>query len=75
MSLAPTLTHALLPDGGHRVLLIQLDPGPLRVKNCLTHVRIMAALEDDRNLGNVGHRGPETPFAYCCRSKPVVEPT
>jgi hypothetical protein len=28
VSLAPTLTHALLPDGGRRVVLIQLDLGP-----------------------------------------------
>jgi hypothetical protein len=64
MSLAPTLSHALLPDGGSWILLIQLDPGPLRVKECLAHIRIVAALEDGRNPGNVGHRGPETPFAY-----------
>jgi hypothetical protein len=64
VSLAPTLTHALLPDGGSWILLIQLDPGPLRVKKCLTHVRIVAALKDGHNPGNVGHRGPETPFAY-----------
>jgi hypothetical protein len=64
VSLASTLTHALLPDGGSWILLIQLDPGPLRVKEHLAHIRIMAALEDGRNPGNVGHRGPETPFAY-----------
>jgi hypothetical protein len=64
VSLAPTLTHALHPDGGRWVLLIQLDPGPLHVKKCLTHIRIVAALEDGRNPGNVGHRGLETPFAY-----------
>jgi hypothetical protein len=64
VSLAPTLTHALLPDGGSWILLIQLDLGPLRIKECLAHVQIVAALEDGRNPGNVGHRGPETPFAY-----------
>jgi hypothetical protein len=64
VSLALTLTHVLLPDGGRRVLLIQLDPGPLRVKKCLTHIRIMAALKDGCNPGDAGHRGPETPFAY-----------
>jgi hypothetical protein len=64
VSLAPTLTHVLLPDGGHRVVLIQLDPSPLRVKDCLTHIRIMTALEDGRHHGDVGHRSPETPFAY-----------
>jgi hypothetical protein len=64
VSLAPTLSHAFLPDGGSWILLIQLDPGPLRVKECLAHVRIVAALEDGHNPGNIGHRGPETPFAY-----------
>jgi hypothetical protein len=64
VSLAPTLTHALLPDGERRVVLIQLDPSPLRVKECLTHIRIMAALEDGRHPGYVGHRSPETLFAY-----------
>jgi hypothetical protein len=64
VSLAPTLSHALLPDGGSWVLLIQLDPDPLRVKEYLAHVRIVAALKDGRNPSNVGHRGPETPFAY-----------
>jgi hypothetical protein len=64
VSLAPTLTHALLPDGGSWILLIQLDLGPLRVKKCLTHIRIVTALQDGRNPGNVSHRGPETPFAY-----------
>jgi hypothetical protein len=64
MSLAPTLTHTLLLDGGSWILLIQLDPGPLCVKKCFTHVRIVAAFKDGCNPGNVVHRGPETPFAY-----------
>jgi hypothetical protein len=64
VSLAPTLTHARLPDGGRRVVLIQLDPGPLRVKECLTYIWIMIALEDGHHLGDVGHRSPKTPFAY-----------
>jgi hypothetical protein len=64
VSLAPTLTHTLLPDSGRRVVLIQLDSSPLRVKECLTHVRIMTALEDGRHPSDVGHRSLETPFAY-----------
>jgi hypothetical protein len=64
VSLAPTLTHTLLSDGGRRFVLIQLDPSPLRVQECLTHFRIMTALEDGRHPGDVGHRSPETPFAY-----------
>jgi hypothetical protein len=64
VSLAPSLTHALLPNGGRRVMLIQLDPGPLHVKECLTHIWIMTALENGRHPGNVGHRSPETSFAY-----------
>jgi hypothetical protein len=64
MSLAPTLAHALLPDSRRPILLIQLDPGPLRVKKCLVHIRIFTALEYGRNPGDVGHRRPEAPFAY-----------
>jgi hypothetical protein len=64
VSLAPALAHALLPEGRHRVLLIQLDLGPLHVKKCLTHIRIISALEYGRNPGDVGHRSPEAPFAY-----------
>jgi hypothetical protein len=64
VSLAPALAHALLPDGRHRVLLIQLDPGPLRIKKCLTHIWIVTALEYSRNPGDVGKRSPEAPFAY-----------
>jgi hypothetical protein len=30
----------------------------------LTHIRIVTALENGRNPGNVGHRSPETPFTY-----------
>jgi hypothetical protein len=36
-------------------LLIQQDPGPLHIKKCLTPIRIITALEDGRNPGNVGH--------------------
>jgi hypothetical protein len=64
VSLAPTLTHVLLPDSRRWVLLIQLDLGPLRVKKCFAHIRIVTALEYGRNPGDVGHRGPEAPFAY-----------
>jgi hypothetical protein len=64
VSLTSTLAHALLPDGGRRVVLIQLDPSPLCVEKCLTYLRIVAALEDGRHPGDVGHRSPETPFAY-----------
>jgi hypothetical protein len=64
VSLAPALAHVLLPDCRHRVLLIQLDLGPLHVKKCLTHIRIITALEYGRNPGDVGHRSPEALFAY-----------
>jgi hypothetical protein len=64
VSLAPALVHALLPDGRRRVVLIQLDPGPLRVKKCLMHIRIVTALEYGRNPSDVGHQSPEAPFAY-----------
>jgi hypothetical protein len=64
VSLAPALAHTLLLDGRCRVVLIQLDPGPLRVKKCLTHIRIVTTLEYGCNPGDVGHQSPETPFAY-----------
>jgi hypothetical protein len=64
VSLALALTHALFPDSRHWVLLIQLDPGPLRIKKCLTHIRIVTALEYGRNPGDVGHQSPEASFAY-----------
>jgi hypothetical protein len=64
VSLAPALAHAHFPDSRHRVLLIQLDPGPLHVKKCLTHIRIVTTLKYGRNPGDVGHGSPEAPFAY-----------
>jgi hypothetical protein len=64
VSLAPALTYTLLSDGGRQAVLIQLDPGPLCIKERLTHFRIMAALEDGRYPGDVGHWSPETPLAY-----------
>jgi hypothetical protein len=64
VSLASALAHALLPEGRRWVLLIKLNPGPLRITKCLTHVRIDAALEYGHNPGDVGHRSPETPLAY-----------
>jgi hypothetical protein len=64
VSLASALAHMLLPEGRRRVLLIKLNPGPLRVMKCLTHVRIVTTLEYGRNLGDVGHRSPEVPLAY-----------
>jgi hypothetical protein len=45
-------------------MLIQLDPSPLRVKKCLTHIQVITALEDGRNPSDVGHRSPEASFAY-----------
>jgi hypothetical protein len=64
VSLTLALAHALLPDGRRWVVLVQLDPGPLRVKKCLTHIRIITALEYGRNPNDVGHRSPEAPFTY-----------
>jgi hypothetical protein len=45
-------------------MLIQLDPSPLRIEECLTYLRVVAALEDGRDPGDVGHRSPEAPLAY-----------
>jgi hypothetical protein len=64
VALAAALAHALIPDGGRRVMPIQLNLGPLRVKKCLTHIRVITALEDGRDPGDVGHWSPEASFAY-----------
>jgi hypothetical protein len=37
---------------------------PLCVTKCLTHVRMVAALEYGRDPSDVGHRSPEAPLAY-----------
>jgi hypothetical protein len=63
-SLTLTLVHTFFPDGGRRIVLIQLDPSPLRVEECLTYLRIVAAPEDGRHPSDVGHRSLETPLAY-----------
>jgi hypothetical protein len=52
-------------------VLIQLDPSPLRVEECLAYLRIVATLEDGRDPGDVGHRSPET--LLTCGSKLRVE--
>jgi hypothetical protein len=59
VSLAATFAHALFHDGGSRVLLIELNPSPLRGAKCLTQVWIVTALEYSSYLGDVGHRSPE----------------
>jgi hypothetical protein len=64
VSLASAFAHVLLLEGRYRVLLIKLNPGPLRVTKSLTHVRIVTALEYGCNPGDVGHRSPEAPLAY-----------
>jgi hypothetical protein len=51
MSLASAFAHAFLPEGRRQVLLIKLNPSPLRVTKCLTHVRIVTALEYGLNPG------------------------
>jgi hypothetical protein len=43
VSLASAFAHALLPDGRRRILLIKLNPSPLRVTKCLAHVWIVTA--------------------------------
>jgi hypothetical protein len=64
VSLASAFAHALLPDGRRRVLLIKLNPSPLCVTKCLTHVWVVTALEYSSNPDDVGHRSPEAPLTY-----------
>jgi DNA-binding helix-hairpin-helix protein with protein kinase domain len=53
----------LLLESRHRVLLIKLNPSPLCVMKCLTHIWIVTTLEYSRYPGDVGHRSPEAPIA------------
>jgi hypothetical protein len=64
VSLAAAFAHALFPDGGRRVLLIELNPSPLRVAKCLTQIWIVTALEYSSYPSNVGHRSPKAPLTY-----------
>jgi hypothetical protein len=64
MGLASAFAHVLLPEGRRRVLLIKLNPCPLSVTNCLTHVWIVTTLEYGRNPSDVGHWSPEASLAY-----------
>jgi hypothetical protein len=64
VSLASAFAHALLPDGGRRVLLIKLNPSSLRVTKCLTQIWIVTALENSSYPGDVGHRSPEASLSY-----------
>jgi hypothetical protein len=64
MSLASAFAHTLLPDGRRQVLLIKLNPSPLRVTKCLTHVWVVTALEYSSYPSDVGHRSSEAPLAY-----------
>jgi hypothetical protein len=50
-------------DGGRQVLLIELNPRPLRIAKCLTQVWIITALEYSCYPGDVGHRSSEAPLA------------
>jgi hypothetical protein len=64
MSLASAFAHVLLPEGRRRVLLIKLNPSPLCVTKCLTHVWIVTALEYSCYPSDVGHWSSEAPLAY-----------
>jgi hypothetical protein len=64
VSLASAFTHALLPNGRCRVLLINLNPSPLHVTKCLMHVWVITALKYSSYPGDVGHRSPEAWLAY-----------
>jgi hypothetical protein len=63
MSLAAAFAHVFFSDGGRGVLLIELNPRPLRVEKCLTQVWIVTALEYSGYPGDVGHGSSEAPLA------------
>jgi hypothetical protein len=56
--------HLFFSDGGRRVLLIELNPCPLRIAKCLTQVGIVTALEYSGYPSDVGHRSSKAPLAY-----------
>jgi hypothetical protein len=64
VSLTAAFAHVFFSDGGRRVLLIELNPCPLRVAKCLAQVWIVTALENGGYPGDVGHRSPEAPLAH-----------
>jgi hypothetical protein len=45
-------------------LLIKLNPSPLCITKCLTHIWVVTALEYSSYPGDVGHRSPEASLAY-----------
>jgi hypothetical protein len=65
MSLAAAFAHVFFSDGGRWVLLVKLNPSPLRVAKCLTQVWIVTLLEYSCYPGDVGHRSSKAPLAYC----------
>jgi hypothetical protein len=62
-SLAAALAYMFVSDVCRRVLLIQLNPHPLRIAKCLAHVWVVATLEDGSHPSDVGHGSPEAPLA------------
>jgi hypothetical protein len=64
VSLAAAFAHVFFSDDGRRVLLIELNPCPLRVVKCLLQFWIVTSLEYSGYPGNVGHRSSEAPLAH-----------
>jgi hypothetical protein len=62
--LAAAFAHVFFSDGGRRVLLIELNPCPLRVVKCLAQVWIVTAFEYGSYPGDVGHESSEAPLAH-----------
>jgi hypothetical protein len=62
--LAAAFAHVFFSDDGRRVLLIELNPCPLRVAKCLAQVWIVAAFEYGSYPGDVSHRGSEALLAH-----------
>jgi hypothetical protein len=64
VSLAAAFAHTFFSEGGRRVLLIELNPCPLRVAKCLAQVWIVTTLDYGGYPGDVGHRSSEAPLAH-----------
>jgi hypothetical protein len=62
--LTAAFAHVFFSDGGRRVLLIKLNPCPLRVAKCLAQVWIVAAFEYGSYPSDVGHGTSEAPLSH-----------
>jgi hypothetical protein len=64
VSLVAAFADVFFNDGGRRVLLIELNPCPLRIAKCLAQVWIITAFKYGSYPSDVGHRSSEAPLTH-----------